>query len=88
MWFNSSDCDYWKEVMKLNLEMTNEKLRKRLLTNIERLEYIANNTVIKISENNSIIVNSAEQNFNTFLKTNLQNKIEDINRQRKVTSCK
>ena len=74
--------------MKLNLEMTNEKLRKRLLTNIERLEYIANNTVIKISENNSIIVNSAEQNFNTFLKTNLQNKIEDINRQRKVTSCK
>ena len=68
--------------------MTNEKLRKRLLTNIERLEYIANNTVIKISENNSIIVNSAEQNFNTFLKTNLQNKIEDINRQRKVTSCK
>ena len=74
--------------MTLNLEMTNEKLRKRLLTNIERLEYIANNTVIKISENNSIIVNSAEQNFNTFLKTNLQNKIEDINRQRKVTSCK
>ena len=74
--------------MKLNLEMTNEKLRKRLLTNIERLEYIANNAVIKISENNSIIVNSAEQNFNTFLKTNLQNKIEDINRQRKVTSCK
>ena len=54
--------------------MTNEKLRSRLWTNIERLEYIANNTVNKISENNCYRVNSAEQNLNTFLKTNLQNK--------------
>ena len=41
--------------------MTDEKLRGWLLTNIERLEYIANNTVIKNSENNGNRVNFAEQ---------------------------
>ena len=54
--------------------MANEKVGSWLWTNIERLEYITNNTIIKNLENSINRVNSAEQNFNTFLKTNLQNK--------------
>ena len=41
--------------------MTDEKLQSWLWTNIEWLEYITNNTVIKNSENESNRVNSAEQ---------------------------
>ena len=41
--------------------MTDEKLQSWLWTNIERMEYITNNTVIKNSENESNGVNSAEQ---------------------------
>ena len=41
--------------------MTDEKLQSWIWTNIERMEYITNNTVIKNSENESNGVNSAKQ---------------------------
>ena len=40
--------------------MTDEKLRSCLWKNIEQLEYITDNAVIKNSENNTNRVNSAE----------------------------
>ena len=58
---------FYKQILKVYRQwidfdrMTDEKLQSWLWPNIEGLQYITNNAIIKNSENKNYRVNSAEQ---------------------------
>ena len=65
--------------------ITDEKLRSWLLANIEGLEYITNNAVIKNSENNNKKVILRDKNFSNFQRQICETKIKEIKRWGKIT---